>query len=401
MVVPAGTAADTGVMIQRLYLRAPIGALLVPALLAALLVFEWLMLFMRPFSSGMGQDFTTLYLAALAWRHGADPYVPTVPMHLATVLGVRWQGELELPALLALASPLTLLSPRAAFLLYALLQQALICAGVRLLLPAGQRRIVTLLALSAAPTFLVCYYGQSGALVAAAVAAAWWARRRGYPVVLGLCVGLALCKPQLGACVALPLLWAAPGPRWQRLAGLGVGLSVLLALSLVVVGPAGLLPYLRLAHTFGASAQAATEAAVDGLGLAALPGAVRLVAVLLIAAAGIVLARRGWSTPTELDIAAVCALLVFVLPYSHQYDSVALLPSLAVMRQARPGWGMALVTLLVLTTPLAAVLTVQLPFRPFPLALLLWALLAMPPFDLRKKPRWASSRHAYGGPGLQ
>lgn len=353
---------------------------------AALLLFEWVMLLTRPFSSGMGQDFTTLYVAALAWRHGLDPYASAGPIHLAAALGVRYQGELELPALLAVASPLTLLPPRAAFLLYALVQQALVLGGVRLLIPAGRRRIVALLALASAPAFLVSFYGQAGALVTAAVAVGWWARRQGHAVLTGLCVGVALCKPQLGACVALPLLWGAPGPRRQQLAGLAAGVGVLLALSLLVVGPSGLISYLRLAQAFGAGAQAAGEAAADGLGLAALPHGLWPVALPVVVVAGLALARRGRQAVGEGDVAAVCVLLVLLLPYSHQYDSVVLLPALAIAWHARPGRGMALVALLTLSTPLVAILTVPLPFRPLPLALLLWvALPAIPPFGLRRE----------------
>jgi len=379
--------------------------MLLPAALAALFLCEWVVLLTRSFGSGMGQDFTTLYVAALAWRHGVDPYASALPAHLAAALGVRWQGELELPALPALAAPLTLLPPRAAFLLYALLQQALALAGVRLLVPAGRRRMAALLALASAPTFLVCYYGQSGALAAAAVAAGWWARRHHRPALLGLCVGLALCKPQLGACVALPLLWGAPGTRgtrgtretWRLLAGLAMGLGVLLALSLLVVGPTGLPSYLRLAHDFGASGQATAQAAADGLGLTALPRGLQLVALPLVVAAGLLVIRRGRRSPTEGDVAAVCTLLLLLLPYSHQYDSIALLPALGLAWQARPGRGMALVALLVLSVPLAALLSAPLPFRPLPLALLLWVGLQVSPNILRQP--WSPSVFSASRPG--
>ncbi len=380
--------------------------MLLPAALVALFLCEWVVLLTRSFGGGMGQDFTTLYVAALAWRHGVDPYASALPAHLAATLGVRWQGELELPTLPALAALLTLLPPRGAFLLYALLQQALVLGGVRLLVPAGRRRIAGLVALASAPTFLVCYYGQSSALVAAAVAVGWWARRHNRPALLGLCVGLALCKPQLGACVALPLLWGAPGTRgtrgtrgtqgtpgtWRLLAGLGAGLSVLLALALLVVGPTGLPSYLRIAHDFGASGQATAQATADGLGLTALPRGLLLVTLPLVAASGLLLIRRGRRSPTEGDVAAACALLALLLPYSHQYDSIALLPALGVAWHTRPGRGMALVALLVLSVPLAALLSVPLPFRPLPLALLLWVGLQVSAGILR----WPWSLSAFG-----
>ncbi len=368
-------------------LRALIPTLL-HATLLALFAFEWLVLLTRSFGTGMGQDFTTLYVAALAWRHGLDPYAATGSaagaVHLAATLGVRYQGELELPALLALAAPLTLLPPRAAFFAYALMQQAIALSGVCLLFPARQRRSVSLLALASAPVFLVCYYGQAGALVAGAVALAWWARRHERPFLLGLCVGLALLKPQLGACVALPLLWGAPRPRARQLAGLAAGLATLLALSLAVVGPGGLPAYLRLARAFGTSAQAAKEAAADGLGLAALPhGLPWLAAVVLLVVGAGVIVRRAERAANDAEVAAACVLLVLALPYSHQYDSVALLPALGVAWQARPSRGMALVACLVLSLPLVALLTTPPPFRPLPLALLLWIAICAAPLGQR------------------
>ena len=44
--------------------------LLVPGVLLAVLVAELAILLTRSFTTGMGQDFTSFYVAALTWLHG-------------------------------------------------------------------------------------------------------------------------------------------------------------------------------------------------------------------------------------------------------------------------------------------------------------------------------------------
>jgi hypothetical protein len=78
-------------------------------------------------------------------------------------------------------------------------------------------------------------------------------------------------------------------------------------------------------------------------------------------------------------IALLIPLLVLVLPYSHQYDSVILLPALAVTgHEATPHvmtrvlfWVSAL---LVTATPVMALSTASIPFRLLPLGLVLWTI---------------------------
>src|SRR5436190_1482211 len=75
--------------------------LLIPGVLLAVLVAELAILLTRSFTTGMGQDFTSFYVAALTWLHGSNPYTSQMPVHLAATLHVRWQGDMEQPFLLA------------------------------------------------------------------------------------------------------------------------------------------------------------------------------------------------------------------------------------------------------------------------------------------------------------
>src|SRR5436305_8710515 len=99
--------------------------LLIPGVLIGLLVTELTILLTRSFTTGMGEDFTTFYVAALTWLHGYNPYTSQVPVHLAATLHVHWQGDLEQPLLLVAFAPLTVLPPHAAFVVYVLLQDLL------------------------------------------------------------------------------------------------------------------------------------------------------------------------------------------------------------------------------------------------------------------------------------
>jgi hypothetical protein len=360
--------------------------LFLPGVLLAMLVAELAILLTRSFTTGMGQDFTSLYVAALAWLHGYSPYTSQAPVHLAAALHVRWQGDMEQPLLLAVFAPLAALPPYAAFVVYVLLQDVLISGGALLLAHALDYRHPRLLALAfvaSPPAFLVDYYGQIGALVYAVATLAWWARRRGHAATLGLAVAASLVKPQLGLCTALPLMWGAPRRAWLAM---GAGCASLLGASLAILGPAGSLDYLRVLHAFSASSMS-LQSGSDGLGLASLyqawlaPQSSALLTqgvTIVVTLAILALVVRWRARPPTSTIALLVPLLVLVLPYSHQYDSIVLLPALAVTGQQVAPHAMARVlfclsVFLVAATPVIALSTASIPFRLLPLGLLLWS----------------------------
>jgi hypothetical protein len=376
--------------------------LLVPGVLLALLVAELAILLTRSFTTGMGQDFTTFYVAALTWLHGSNPYTSQVPVHLAATLHVRWQGDMEQPLLLAVFAPLTVLPPHAAFVVYVLLQDVLIGGGAVLLARVLDYRHPRLLALAfmASPSaFLVAYYGQVDTLVYAAATLAWWARRRGQAAMLGLAVAASCVKPQLGLCTVLPLLWGAPRRAWLAM---GAGCAVLCATTLAVVGPAGTLGYLRVLHAFSTSSMS-SQSGADGLGLASLyqawlaPTSSTLLTqgvTVVVALTILAIVVRCRAHPATSSIALLIPLLVLVLPYSHQYDSVILLPVLAVTGHEAAShvvtrvlfWGSVL---LVTTTPVMALSTASIPFRLLPLGLVLWTMCGL----MIERRRWHLRDH--------
>ncbi len=349
-----------------LYIQVPrtTGRVLLASGALATLIVEWVMLVTRPFSSGMGQDFTTMYCAALAWRHGVDPYISQVPTELARALGVRWQGATEIPVFLPLVAPLTILSPRGAFVLYSVLVTVAVALSAWML---RRDSLQTLVIVACPATFLVCYFGQTGAFVCLAASSAWAARRAERPALLGLCVGLACIKPQLGLCVAVPLLWGQPRRAWVVA---GVGLLSLLGLSVAVLGVPGLLSYVHGIIAFSRTS-VVTSARMDGLGLSAtgLPSWVRLIPLAVL----VLMEWRGRGRPTEFTVATCCGTLPLLLPYSHQYDAVSLLPALLVVHRTLPKALWWTVASLVSITPLVSILVVPLP-RLEPWGLIVWML---------------------------
>jgi len=359
--------------------------LLAPGMLIALLISEWDILLTHPFSTGMGQDFTTLYVAARVWLQGLNPYTSQVPVQLAAALHVRYQGELEQPLLLPLVAPLTSLSPHVAYIVYALVQATIV--GGALLLWAGLNRrhpgLLVAACVASPSAFLVNYYGQAGALVFGIASLGWWARCRRHATLLGVCIAASLIKPQLGLCMALPLLWGAPRRAWLGALAGGV---VFLAATVVVMTPPGFAAYLRVLHAFMGGVEY-RRSAVDGLGASALYrgwlGAPSLVAALacvsIVAVGSVILAivARHRARPTLSSVALLVPLLVLLLPYSHQYDSIALLPALVItgqkaVRERRTRLLFWCAVALITVTPLMALNAHPFPFRLLPFGLIVW-----------------------------
>lgn len=269
-------------------------------------------------------------------------------------------------------------------------QDALIAAGTLVLaltLNVRRPRLLTLAVVASPSTFLIGYFGQVAAFVYVASALAWWARYRGYNVSLGLCVAIACIKPQLGLCTALPLLWGynlmtREGRRvWLGLLAGGV---LLMAGTLFVEGVAGTAAYFQILHAFGGSN--GVHGNVDGLGLSSLyqgwlsPPLSSAIAPLTTVALGIAVVgvvMRSRSRPSPFAIAILTMLLTLLLPYSHQYDSIILLPALIVgarqVARGRLARTLRFVAVaLVVVTPLTALSVIPIPFRLLPLGLVLY-----------------------------
>jgi len=364
-------------------------SLVLPSILIAALLSEWCIVLTRSFSTGMGQDSTTLYAGALAWLHGANPYSSDVPNQLAATLHIRYQGSLEQPLLLALYAPLTVSPPRVAYLACIGIQDIMLGGGALLLartVHSSRSRLLTLAVLSSPPAFLLAYYGQVGALVYGAAAAAWWARERGHSRLLGICIAASLLKPQLGLITVLPLLWGSSRRTWIAL---GTICIALLATTIVMMGPGGLSTYLHVLHAFTHTPEY-RRSAEDGLAMTALyqgwlsPWLADVLThgiFIAVCVAVLALVARYRTLPSTAAVILLIALLVLVLPYSHQYDSIILLPALIVTGYSSQVHGVArplywLAIALVSITPLMAVAGASVPFRLLPLGVILWVVYA-------------------------
>ena len=357
-----------------------------PAILVALIVSEWVVFLTRSFETGMGQDFTSFYVHALAWLRGFNPITSPMPAQYATALHVRDTGFAESPLLLPIVAPFTLVPPRVAFLLFTAASLLLVGGGTYVLAGCFRSRrpyVLALAAIASPPSFLVCYYGQTGALVFIFVAIAMWARFQHRWELVGVCVACACIKPQLGLCAAVPLLWGAPARSWAWTAVIGTSL---LGVMVLILGPAGMGSYVAGLQAFSRSASGGANIS-DGLGITSLYQALvptawfsglTALAQCALLVAGILLIGRYRQRPSDRAIVVLTCLLTLLLPYSHQYDSIVLLPALSLGWSARSSsvfrrtlfWcGAALV----IVSPLIAISSTPLPFRLVPLGLLLVA----------------------------
>lgn len=356
---------------------------MLPALLIGLWVVEFSVTAALVFRPRMGQDFSTMYCAALAWLHGASPYLSAAPRLLAARLHLPFIYVADTPATLLLYVPFTLLAARLGVLAFAaasgaaaLLAGYLLTAG----LAPGVRRTVALGLLASPALFLTYYTGQTGAFLTLAVGAAVWARSNGRDALLGTLVATACAiKPQLGLCLALPLLWGRPRRAWISAS---IGGAAWLAVSVLILTPAGVVPYLARLRWFGGHAIAYD--AYDGLGLASLyvswlPAHLRpLVALGVTLAVLVALSALAWHVrwrPRPRHIAALSVLATLALPYSHHYDLIALAPAVALAwRETRTNVARGVLyaaTALLVMAPLISLYAPTTPMRLAPLGLLL------------------------------
>jgi hypothetical protein len=202
----------------------------------------WIRIFI---ANPLDQDFTLWYAAARigisdGWTHLYDL---DRQQHLIRQLQqIQVLSPLSIyispPPLAWLATPFTLLPPVPAYLVWTCLSMAALGGAWRLAAPGGKRRWLYALPLLAwFPVFTGLVLGQPVAFVMLAIALAVWLAGQGRGFAGGLVLSLALLKPQLALLVGPALLVGGE-------LGLGLGWvsgsAVLVALSVAVVGIAGL-----------------------------------------------------------------------------------------------------------------------------------------------------------------
>jgi hypothetical protein len=169
------------------------------------------------------------------------------------------------PCLAAALVPLSFLSLRWAFLVWSVLNAALILASLALLMHGRERWskanfvFTSLVILAFFPVLEGLMKGQSSLAVLSAVALTYWSLRRDRGYMAGTALAVGLIKPQLVVSIVVYLLYRR---RWRAVVGFGVACGLLLAASCNLVGLGGVKAYAELARQW--SAWDAPSAAAPG-----------------------------------------------------------------------------------------------------------------------------------------
>lgn len=106
--------------------------------------------------------------------------------------------------------------------------------------PKQRRPLVTMLLLISFPFVFTLFVGQPMIYLGIAAGEAYLALRSGRDLRAGFWISALIFKPQYGVLIALLLLWKR---RWKAVMGAALGVSLVIALSLILVGPDVLLTY--------------------------------------------------------------------------------------------------------------------------------------------------------------
>jgi len=241
------------------------------------------------------------------------------------------------PYFTLLAGPLGRLTETDAYIFVAAFNIVMLLVAVGVLVHTFGLRgrtavLCVLLPISALPTIVVFYQGQSDLLILAilAVATALWVR--GHDGWAGAVAGLALIKPQLIALI--PLLFLARR-SWRALGAFAATGAGLVLISLPVFGVSGWLSYLGMLGPWLAGSQGATLTVPTVYSLRDLlesvPGGRPAALVLLGLAMAFVGVALSWRPDRRrLDFALALAASLALSPYTNLGDLVLLIiPGLA------------------------------------------------------------------------
>ncbi len=215
---------------------------------------------------------------------------------------------------------------------------ALVLSLLVLVRGLGAPALAAWLGVASLPAALGLAQGQWDPLLLLALVGAIWALER-KPLVAGLLLSALLLKPQLIWLVPMALMAMR---RWRALGGLALGAGLWVVTTLVLVGPAGALDWLRASLQDGSDSMQIAPGIPGAVARLAGSGAgwdVFLVAAPLAVIACVLVARRARDCAAAVCTAVAVSLLL--TPHSIGPDLVLLAPGVALAGRRRPRLAVA------------------------------------------------------------
>lgn len=277
-------------------------------------------------------DLRIFLRSSAAWLSGRDPYAP-MPF-----------PNLNHPALVVAAAPLTRLSFPAAFAVWSALTLLAYAATVAIVarvarpdLAGARRGALALLAVSAPGLMASLLWGQVGVFLGLAATFCWVSGRRGRWLVAGVYAGLLIAlKPSF---LPLAVVFLARGRR-RGLAGLALGGGGLSLAALPFVGVAGYAGWLGalLGASAGSPSISLTGFVIHLSGRQDAPwhlaAIIQVAAVLAAAALCLGWPRRG-VPGVDRDVAAALLLAILGMPLGWAHYTATLAPVAGVLLRRR------------------------------------------------------------------
>ena len=310
-------------------------------------------------------DFVNFYLGARIVRQGGGAQLyrrQTQDAAYEALVGYRPnQYFLHPPFEAAALAPLTWLSLEHAFVLWMLINIALLGGSVLWLMPCNllvrdKPLLALLVCFGFFPALIALNLGQDSILLLFILCAAYFLICRGKELEAGLVLAFVAIKFQYLA-ILVPLLLLSR--RVRALAGLVAGAMLLGIVSLLVTGPRGLWEYFTFVRRFDANGgygglnpalMVNARGFLTGLGATAhIPVTSVAIGILLTAVAAVV-AFRSREPDERLLFALFVTVALAASPYAHFPDmTIVLLPVLVVLDYARTNQPRRLLTLTSLT----------------------------------------------------
>jgi hypothetical protein len=191
------------------------------------------------------------------------------------------------------------------------------------------------MAVAAGGTYAFLLVGQIDGITALGLAAAYAAWRKDRPALAGFWLALAFAATKPHLAIGLGI-WLIARRDWRALAGAITGCALVAAVSLVLVGPAGIAGFVSAlgfaaGNTPGASTLGIPGLVASWLGSGTLPVVIGILGSLIaLAGCGLLGSRsRGNPAALEVSLAGALALSLVASPHLLPHDLVILAPAFA------------------------------------------------------------------------